>query len=289
MKSIDHQLAKAKVNLALHVTSKRSDGFHNLDSLVCFPQVGDRIICRKSSVPKLFISGKFREDLSATNNIITRVLREISSSNRTVSVHLEKNIPVSAGLGGGSADAAAVIRAFTNLWEGSRVGEKDILAFGADVPVCMESTFQHMQGIGEKVKRIRSKLNFHLLLVNSGDPISTKEVFQNLIANRNPKLEKFSNFYHLRDLVSYLKRQRNDLEQAAFSFNSNLEFTKCYLEGIKGCLLARLSGSGGTVFGIFEKKVEAFEAYRRIKKEKKSWWVFCAPVNLADPGCNITT
>ena len=109
-----------------------------------------------------------------------------------MSVHLEKNIPVSAGLGGGSADSAAVIRAYKNLWGEGLIAERDTSTLGADVPVCIDSSFQRMKGIGEDVKKLKSTLSFYLLLVNSGDSISTKEVFLNLKFSNNPKLENLT-------------------------------------------------------------------------------------------------
>ena len=289
MLAMEYQLAKAKVNLALHVVSRRKNGFHELDSLVCFPNFGDKIICRKNSVPNLSISGNFKRNVPKVNNIIIKTLRKIPLANRNMSVHLEKNIPVSAGLGGGSADSAAVIRAYKNLWGEVLIAERDTFTLGADVPVCIDSSFQRMKGIGENVKKLKSTLSFYLLLVNSGDPISTKEVFLNLKFSNNPKLENLTSFRNMKDLVLYLKRQRNDLETAAFSINSNLEETKAYIGAQKGCKLARLSGSGGTIFGIFDNKIEAFEAYQKVKQENFFWWACCSPVSLANSRYDIAT
>lgn len=286
---MDHQLAKAKVNLALHVIGKKQNGFHELDSLVCFPQFGDQVTCRRSSVSSLSISGDFSNKISVSGNLILKTLRKITTTNKSLSVHLEKNIPLSAGLGGGSADAAAVIRSYVKLWGKLNLNTTDISNLGADVPVCMKSSFQNMQGIGQKIYQLKSKLSFHILLVNSGYPISTKEVFSKINCTNNSKLEKLSKFDNLDQLIKYLNRQRNDLEVAAQVVDPNLSSIKDYVRKICGCKLVRISGSGGTVFGIFESRLEVLEACRRLNLERKGWWAISSLVNLADSGYDIAT
>ena len=289
MKTLNIETARAKVNLALHVVNKRRDGFHELDSLVCFPSFGDEIICERSSVPTLSISGRFSTQLPVANNIILKILNEISSSNRSLSVHLKKNIPVAAGLGGGSADGAAVIRSFISLWGENYFHEKNFVKFGADIPVCLNSSFQRMMGLGEKVQKLKSDLEFYILLVNTGNQISTKEVFSRVEPKYRSKLDKMSKYDQLSGLISYLKKQRNDLEEVACNLDYNLRYVINYLQKLPGCEIVRLSGSGGTIFSIFESRMATIEAYRKILVEKKYWWVSFSAVNLADPGHNIIT
>ncbi len=289
MKTLHIQTARAKVNLALHVISKRSDGFHELDSLVCFPLFGDEIICTKSPVPNLSISGKFSDQISVANNIILKILNEISSSNRSLSVHLKKNIPIASGLGGGSANAAAVIRSYINLWGGENFQENTFVKFGADIPVCISSSFQRMRGIGEKIEHLKSDLSFYILLVNDGNQIPTKNVFSKVEQKHRSKLDKLFKFRNLSDLVKYLNDQRNDLEEVACNLDGNLRPMITYLWKLPGCKLVRLSGSGGTVFSIFESRMAAIEAFRKILVEKRRWWAVYSPVDLADPGYHIVT
>ena len=289
MYGVDVQIARAKVNLALHVVSRRNDGFHELDSLVCFPEFGDEISSRRDAVGTLLVSGEFGKKISETNNLVLKALNKISLPNKKMSVHLKKNIPVAAGLGGGSADAAAIIRSFSNLWGHIDITMSDLVQIGSDVPVCLDSSFQRMRGLGNNLKRLKSNIRFFILLVNSGTSISTNDVFSQLVATQNSKLEKFDNFTKFLDLANYLKRQRNDLEKAAFKIDPNLVIMKNYIGKMRGCSLARLSGSGGTIFGIFETQIDAFEALRIVKEEKKLWWARCCPVNLARSGYDIVT
>jgi len=263
------ELARAKVNLSLHITGKREDGYHLLDSIVVFPDVGDVISVADSGFT---ISGPFAKGLSTSDNL---VLRAASLMEESCGLHLEKNLPVASGIGGGSADAAAALRL---LARGSKLALPDGASLGADVPACQISRPLRMQGIGEKLTLLPELPDFAILLVNSGEPVSTPAVFGALEHVENPASPPLPSGLSLKGFFAFLRDQRNDMQQAAAELCPSISNVLAALQEQDGCELARMSGSGGTCFGLFKTLEEAEEAGAKIGAENPEWWVAAAQV-----------
>ncbi len=263
------ELARAKVNLSLHITGKREDGYHLLDSIVVFPDVGDVISVADSGFS---ISGPFAKGLSTSDNL---VLRAASLIEVPRGLHLEKNLPVASGIGGGSADAAAALRLLSRV---SKRALPDGVSLGADVPACMVSRPLRMQGIGEKLTPLPELPEFAILLVNSGAAVSTPLVFKALEKVDNPASRELPSGLALQEFFAFIREQRNDMQKAAVELCPVISDVLAALRAQKGCELARMSGSGGTCFGLFKTREEADRAGAKISAENPEWWVAAAKV-----------
>lgn len=278
--------APAKVNLTLHVCGRRSDGYHLLDSLVVFADVGDRISVSNSDDLSLEIAGPFGEALAGeTDNLVMRaaqLLRALANSNKGARIRLEKNLPVASGIGGGSSDAAAALRACAELWaiDPTRISSTELATkLGADVPVCFFRKPAFMSGAGEILSPAPPLPTCWLVLVNSGQPLATKTVFAAL-SDFSPALTR-SAFYNLADaagLAAALKSHQNDLTGPARALAPSIASTLSALENAPECLLARLSGSGPTCFGVFAGERAARNAAALISSTEPGWWVAPARV-----------
>lgn len=262
------ETARAKVNLCLHVTGRRADGYHLLDSLVVFADLGDRLSFAPADRLSLKISGPFAGALSGGGDNL--VLRAARLTGAPVAIDLDKRLPVAGGIGGGSADAAACLRGLGALGYG-RPGAQEILALGADVPVCLDQETARMRGIGDRIDRVAGWPPLPAVLINPGVPVSTPDVFHALERRDNPPLEgEPPDWLRGGDPVGWLARQRNDLEAPAMRLVPALRET---LDGLRrnGARLARMSGSGATCFGIFESAKAADDAARALARP--GWWV----------------
>lgn len=273
--------APAKVNLALHVTGKRSDGYHLLDSLVVFAQVGDRLRLRRSDAPRLTVTGPFAEGVpTGSDNLIWKAHGRVDGA-PTLDIHLEKNLPHAAGIGGGSADAAAVLRALTGYFKRTMPAAHEVLSLGADVPVCLSDKPQRMQGIGETVTPSPLLPPLHLVLVNPGVSVPTGPVFKALETVDGAPMTAMS--WGLgRDaqarFLDWLATQRNDLEAPARSLTPEIDQVLDGLMGTDGCKLARMSGSGATCFGLYFDRKAAQNAAESLSRTQPDWWVVSAPI-----------
>ncbi len=265
-------LARAKVNLCLHVTGKTADGYHLLDSLVVFPNVGDVISVAPADILGLQIDGPFASGLSCSDNIIIDAAKTFGTR-RGAAITLIKNLPVASGIGGGSSDAAATLHLLADHWGVALPGAEKTLQLGADVPVCMTAKAQHMQGIGEVLNPVPDLPEFAIVLVNAGVLISTKHVFAALSKTRNPPMDAAKGFADFNGLCDYLKSQRNDLQAAASKISPEISRVIKALQAEPACALARMSGSGATCFGLFETLHQAQDAAMKIKKTNPDWWV----------------
>ena len=265
--------ARAKINLALHVTGQRGDGYHLLDSLVAFADWGDRLMFAPSKKLTLTIDGDHGHGLpSGAKNLIIRAARALHPS-LGARITLEKNLPLSSGIGGGSADAAATLRGLAQLWGLALPDAKTILALGADVPVCLAGHAARMQGVGDIITPIDLP-DAWLVLVNPGVEVSTAQVFQDLVPKDNPPLPPvIPPFPDVQSLAAFLTDQRNDLEYPAMLLCPDIAAVISELEERNGCLIARMSGSGATCFGLFADEDSAYWAARMIGQNKKHWWV----------------
>jgi 4-diphosphocytidyl-2-C-methyl-D-erythritol kinase len=275
--------ARAKVNLTLHVFGKRRDGYHELESLVVFADLCDTLGFRPGPADSLHLEGPFAEAVDGENLVLKAkriaaawLRREISGDFR-----LEKNIPVAAGLGGGSSDAAAAIRLLLRIYDTS--SKVDVLpekaaAIGADVPVCLYHGPAWMRGLGERITPAANIATLPAVLVNPRVKLSTAEVFKRLDAP--PYLPGLGDSLVLADKdfstpeksAASLALGRNDLEPPAAALEPAIADVLAALRKRKGCLLARLSGSGPTCFGLFPSQAMAEQAASEIAKISPSWW-----------------
>lgn len=284
------ETARAKLNLDLFVTGRRADGWHELDSLVVFGELADRLEFRPADTLSLAIEGPTSRGVPADeSNLVLRAARSLQQEfviEHGAAIRLEKHLPVAAGIGGGSADAAATLRGLRRLWNLVLDDERlrDLgLRLGADVPVCLYSKPARMRGIGERLDPVRGLPDLPLVLVNPGRELPTKSVFAALRgsfapADRAPLRAGGG----LHRLAVWLADGRNDLEPPARRLEPAIGRVLEALAGLSGCLLARMSGSGATCFGVFGDRGEAETAALLLRKRHPDWWV--APtVALGDP------
>ncbi len=270
-------LARAKINLCLHVTGQRGDGYHLLDSLVVFADLGDRISCRADDGLGLTITGPQGAGLTAgADNLVLRAAAAFGGA-RGAAIVLDKNLPVASGIGGGSADAAATLQALARLWGCGLPDAASILKLGADVPVCLAGRPCRMQGVGEVLTPLPPLPAAHLVLVNPGVAIPTPAVFQALTRRDNTPLPReMPRLQGLAELAAFLQMQRNDLEAPALALAPVIGQVKQALGAQAGCYLARMSGSGATCFGLFADPLTAAAAASALRTAHPGWWVEAA-------------
>lgn len=274
--TVAKEFAPAKVNLTLHVTGQRQDGYHLLDSLVMFADVGDRITARPSETPIMVIKGPMADGLPRDrSNLVARAADVMGVS---AHIQLEKNLPLAAGIGGGSSDMAATLRALARI-SGKDIPD-DLVAFGADVPVCMYGRAARMQGIGDEIHTVPDMPVLHAVLVNPKLPVMTAEVFKRLRNHTNaPMPTDLPTGVTSRDLVAWLGEMRNDLQDAAIEAEPIIEHVFNTLAVTPGCLLTRMSGSGGTCFGLYGDAETAASAAGRLHEDYPGWWVAATKLN----------
>lgn len=270
------EFAPAKINLALHVTGQRQDGYHLLESLVVFADVGDEITVRKAEKDQFIISGPFSAGLSgAADNLVIKArdhLRKVHGFG-PVSIELEKNLPVASGIGGGSSDAAATLRAIAKLYDIPASHLVTVApSLGADVPMCLAAKPLVASGIGEHLSALRSLPALHLVLVNPNVAIATPDVFRRLSNRNNPPLPELPHNLDHADFAEWLSRTRNDLQLPALQLCSQIGDALIALAET-GPMLTRMSGSGATCFGLFQNAGLARSAASTIAARFSNWWV----------------
>ncbi len=272
--------APAKINLTLHVTGQRQDGYHLLDSLVVFADLGDRVsICRAQGL-NLHIAGPKAAGLtSGEDNLVLRAARLAGVSDARIT--LEKHLPAAAGIGGGSADAAATLRALTASHGIAIPARERVLTLGADVPICVISETLRMAGIGERIARVPGVPPLPAVLVNPGVPVHTPDVFRALTCRNGSPMSDIPAFADVSGCVRWLARQRNDLEAPAMRICPPIGECLAALRRANA-LLARISGSGATCFGIYDTLQEARAASDALRRAHPDWW--SQPVTLASAG-----
>lgn len=263
--------APAKVNLYLHVTGKRADGYHLLDSLAVFPAVGDKITVEAAPTCTLDLCGPFGASLtSEPDNLLLRAARALAPE-RGAHLRLEKNLPVASGIGGGSADAAATLRALSRLWGLKPENLSDLaLQLGADVPVCLRSVPTRMQGIGEILAPAPRLPHFGMVLVNPGVAVPTPAVFKTRTGGFTPAPRLPGCWADATAMAADLARCTNDLQDAAIALEPVIATVLATLSALPGALLARMSGSGATCFALFANEAAATTAAQQISQ--KEWW-----------------
>jgi len=277
--------APAKVNLYLHVTGKREDGYHLLDSLVVFAGTGDTLRFAPSESLTLEIEGPGAEHLSADeDNIVleaARALAEALGRPAQAAITLEKHLPVAAGIGGGSADAAATLRGLMVLW-GAELDDDTLagigLKLGADLPVCLAGRPTQMSGIGETLTPAVTLPPAWLVLVNPRLALSTPAVFRARAGAFTPAAPLTEIASDARALADALVTRHNDLAKPAILLEPMVKTMLDAIGGTDGCLLARMSGSGATCFGLYADEASADAAADALAETYPDWWVSPAPI-----------
>ena len=264
--------APAKVNLYLHVTGRRDDGYHLLDSLAVFGPAADTLTAELADELSLTVDGPFGEALSAEpDNLVLRAARALAP--RGAALRLTKRLPVASGIGGGSADAAAALRLLNRIW-GTGRDEAGLAALaaplGADIPVCLASRPAIMQGIGELIRPAPRLPECGLLLVNPRVPLATPAVFRARQGDFTPPARLPAAWPDAAAMAADLRRLSNDLEAPALSLCPAIAEVLAALRSLPGCLLARMSGSGATCFGVFASADQAAAAGLALPA---GWWV----------------
>jgi len=263
--------APAKVNLFLHVTGRRADGYHLLDSLAVFPAVGDFLSIEPADSLSLRITGPFGELLTAEpDNLVLRAARLLKPDGGAA-LTLEKNLPVASGIGGGSADAAAALGLLSRHWGLEAPLDELALQLGADVPVCLASAPARMSGIGDVLFPGPNLPAFGILLCNPGVAVSTAEVFRARAEKKfSPPAELPESWPGAAAMAAALQALRNDLEEPAIALAPVIGDVLAALRRLPGCLLARMSGSGATCFALFPAPNAAAEAAAALNPS--GWW-----------------
>ncbi|ABD53403.1 4-(cytidine 5'-diphospho)-2-C-methyl-D-erythritol kinase [Jannaschia sp. CCS1] len=264
--------APAKVNLALHVTGRRVDGYHELDSLVVFAGVGDRLEIAPADALSLTVTGPRAEGVPDDARNLVWKAADWLAPGRGAAMTLDKHLPHAGGIGGGSADAACALRGLAEIWDVDVPDGAE--ALGADVPVCLHGQPVRMRGIGDVLDAVPPLPPMWIVLVNAGVEVPTGAVFKAMERVDNPPLpapawDGFDSF------LVWLERTRNDMESSARSQAPVIGMVLERLRALPGCRFTRMSGSGGTCFGLFETEIAARDAALGLPKH---WWVTYAPV-----------
>jgi 4-diphosphocytidyl-2-C-methyl-D-erythritol kinase len=263
--------APAKINLTLHVTGRRADGYHLLDSLVAFADVGDRITVMPAEAASLEVTGPMAAGVPTDGTNL--VARAAALWPQPAKVVLDKHLPSAAGIGGGSSDAAATLLAMAEL-TGVRELPEGALGLGADVRVCLERRAARMRGIGEQVDPVDWLPELHAVLANPGVAVATPDVFAALETKDNPPMPKrLPRWRGAWSAIDWVAGQRNDLEAPAAALVPEIGTVLAALATLPGARMARMSGSGATCFALFEEAGEAEAAAEALAAAQPEWWV----------------
>ncbi len=272
--------APAKINLTLHITGRRPDGYHELDSLVVFARdIGDRLWVTPADELSLSLSGPLTEGVPGDDsNLVMKAARLLQDHNGIQSgahIRLEKYLPNGAGIGGGSSDAAAALKALAELWNCPPLPTDLALQLGADVPVCLAGPApQRMRGIGEILSDVTPLPEAYVLLVNTGAHLPTGPIFRHFHEHYefNMPMEPIPSAWDFEDFHVWLLGQINDLTKSASEFSSDIQTS---LDALRksGAVDADMSGSGSTCWGLFRTKDALDQAASQVRAAHPDWWV----------------
>jgi 4-diphosphocytidyl-2-C-methyl-D-erythritol kinase len=269
--------APAKVNLFLHVLGRRPDGYHRLDSLVVFADIGDTLRAEPAGALSLAVEGPFAAGLAAEqDNLVLRAARALAAAAGIAArghLVLSKNLPVASGIGGGSADAAAALRLLCRLWRvepDAAVLARIAAGLGADVPICLAGRSSRMGGLGERLGPAPALPACGIALVNPGIALATAEVFRARRGDWSDPAALPTAWRNAGEMADDLTRLRNDLQRPAIALQPVIGEVLAALESTPGCLLARMSGSGATCFGLFVDEATAAAAAPGL--QRPGWW-----------------
>lgn len=273
--------APAKINLALHVTGRRDDGYHLLETLAVFAGYGDRVTAVPSDADGFAVSGPFAADVPFDASNLVLKARDLlraafpAATRQPVRIALEKNLPPASGIGGGSSDAAATLRALRAVW-GLVLPAHELMRLaaplGADLPMCVAARPLVARGIGERIESVERLPSLPLVVVNPGVPVATSDVFRRLARRDNAPLPPLPGRRDPATLAGWLAAARNDLETPAVEVAPMIAEALAAIRA-GGAALARMSGSGATCFGLFPTQADAAGAARRISRARPGWWV----------------
>lgn len=269
--------APAKINLFLHLTGRRPDGYHTLESALAFTDVGDVLHAQPADTLSLRVTGPFAPQLAADeDNLVLRAARMLQQATGTragAALTLEKHLPVASGIGGGSADAAACLRLLARLW-GLALSLEALQTIarplGSDVPACVAATSALATNLGERLRPL-SIPALHLLLVNPGSPLLTAEVYRAAAPPYRAPLVAIPATLTL----DFLRTAHNDLQPPAMALLPQIGGVLSALSAAPGCLLARMSGSGATCFGVFT-DAQAARAAQSLFRTRNGYWAYAA-------------
>ncbi|MFN3502371.1 MAG: 4-(cytidine 5'-diphospho)-2-C-methyl-D-erythritol kinase [Allorhizobium sp.] len=275
------ETAPAKINLALHVTGRRDDGYHLIDSLVTFAEDGDELIFETADSDSFRVVGRFAAALSGDDNLVLKArdllraaLDESGQPHGGVSIVLDKSLPIASGIGGGSADAAATLRGLLRLWKAQLPAERlqqIAVQLGADVPMCLASMPLRARGIGEEIETVAMP-SVPLVLVNSLKPVSTPEIFRSLQRRDNDPIGEMDPSSSVSAWMQSLSVLRNDLQPPAEALVPEIaEACDLLRQSLAGYV--RMSGSGATCFGLYETEAAAMKAALALSAYRPNWYV----------------
>ena len=278
------ELAAAKVNLFLHITGRRADGYHLLDSLVVFAGVGDVLAAEPAATLSLRIAGPFGGALDdGSDNLVLRAARalaERTGATAGAALTLTKNLPVASGIGGGSADAAAALRLLARLWNVPGAEDDLALGLGADVPACLAGRPARMQGIGEILTPAPALPPCGLVLVNPGVAVATPAVFRARRGEFRPRASLPAGWATAAEMAADLADLGNDLEAPALSLAPEIGIVLAELRARPGTLLARMSGSGATCFALCATATTAAAIAAFL--QRRGWWCWGGALGVAE-------
>ncbi|MGE0565286.1 MAG: 4-(cytidine 5'-diphospho)-2-C-methyl-D-erythritol kinase [Pseudolabrys sp.] len=273
--------APAKVNLTLRVLGRRADGYHRLESLVAFADLADGLSLVPGEGARLEVSGTFAAQCGAVNdNLVLRAaaaaLAAATGELKQGEFKLTKSIPVAAGIGGGSSDAAAALRLLARA-NGIALDDRRLLqaasTVGADVPVCLDPRARVMRGVGEELSPPLDLPPLQALLVNPGVPLATRDVFGKFDQRDASSVALGEVPTGHDDFLDWLAEHGNDLTNAAAACVPVISDMLGLLAKLDGCRLARMSGSGATCFALFDEADAATAAATKLNKNRADWWV----------------
>jgi 4-diphosphocytidyl-2-C-methyl-D-erythritol kinase len=271
--------APAKINLSLEVLGRRVDGYHELDSLVTFAACGDALALTPGRGCRITVTGPFARDIVGPNLLERAIalLRQSDARLRFGTIALEKNLPVAAGLGGGSADAAALLRAVrrANPDRADRIAWRQVArALGADVPMCLDSSPARASGTGEELAALELP-RMHAVLANPRLPLGTARVFAALRPPSGPlrPLAPLPRLHDVESVAAFMRVRANALEAAATALLPAIAEVKSELAALPGCRIAAMSGSGPTCFALFPGRAEAAAGAALLAARRSGYWI----------------
>lgn len=270
--------APARINLYLHITGRRADSYHEMDSLIVFSELGDTLSVGSATGLTLELDGPVGETLSAhkDNSVLraARMLADAANVPCNAAITLTKRLPLSSGLGGSSADAAATLKALSTLW-GIGDGDVDLIEIamklGVDVPVCLSNGPAFVGGTGEEVEPAPALPSAGLLLVNPGVALAMSSVYGARRGGFSPSARFDEAPKDIGALVSLLEERENDLTAAATRLCPVIDDVLADIRAVPGCRFARMTGIGATCFGLFDDVGLAETAASDVVRD--DWWV----------------
>lgn len=278
------EFSPAKVNLFLHVTGKQDDGYHTLESLVTFSSFGDWITVDPDKEFSLKITGPYASLTPQNNNIVERAahrLAALTNNTLNLSITIEKNIPVGAGLGGGSSNAAAMLRALIQIWEvdlSPNMLKPLLLELGADVPLCFAQKTALISGVGEIINPLTIPKNLYAVMIYPNKHCSTADIFHTFDQGFSSSLEGSLKDWN-NNFLETLKMVRNDLTFPAIKNIPDIKSILDVLNAHKDCILSRMTGSGSCCFGLFKTKSQAQDAANTLSNKNPQWWIKAVILN----------